>query len=109
MRGSALCGPECRRAVQDLLQEARELNLERPPDHRERIATAVASVQEYFRHGPEADLPANQSSPLLACVLALGQASEASPEGYAQAIDALATALDRDGDAGAEGSIPGST
>ncbi len=81
-------------AVDELVQFARELNHRRAPDHRERISRAVASVREYFRDGVEGELPSNQASPLLARVLALEGASDASPEGYAQAIDALAACLE---------------
>lgn len=81
-------------AVEALVQLARELNAQRPPDHRESISRAVASVTEYFRDGVEAELPSHQASPLLAQVTALAGASEASPEGYARAIDALAAGLD---------------
>lgn len=88
------CGSAGLQAVDELVRLARELNEHRPPDHRERISAAVASVREYFRDGVEGELPSNQASPLLAQVTALAGASDASPEGYARAIDALAAALD---------------
>lgn len=87
-------GPAGLQAVDELVQLARELNAHRPPDHRERISAAVASVREYFRDGVEAELPSKQASPLLAQVTALAGASDASPEGYARAIDTLTAGLD---------------
>ena len=88
------CGPACLQAVDELVQLARKLNQQRSSDHRERISAAVASVREYFRDGREGELPSNQASPLLARVTALDWACDASPEGYARAIDALAAGLD---------------
>ena len=88
------CGSAGLQAVDELVQLARELNARRPSDHRERISRAVASVTEYFRDGVEGELPSDQASPLLAQVAALAGASDASPEGYARAIDALAAGLD---------------
>ncbi len=55
---------------------------------------AVASVTEYFRDDVEGELPSDRASPLLARVTALDWACDASPEGYARAIDALAAGLD---------------
>ena len=76
------------------MQLARDLNRQRSPDHRERISKAVASVTEHFRDGRDGELPAIQASPLLAQVIALAGASDASPDGYARAIDALAAVLE---------------
>lgn len=84
------CGPACLQTVDELVQLARKLNQQRSPDHRERISAAVASVREYFRDGPAGELLSSQASPLLARVTALDWACDASPEGYALAIDALA-------------------
>jgi hypothetical protein len=91
LRGQAV-ESERLRAVEALVDLARELNDKRAPDHQERVAKAVASVREYFRDG-EAGLPTDEAS-LLAQVIELFRASGSSPEGYGRTIDALALSLD---------------
>ena len=72
-------------ATERLLRLARELNMLRPPDHRERIAQAVAVTREYFRPNPESDLPAPGADALLDGVQELASACEASPQAFEQA------------------------
>ncbi len=69
-------------AVHELVELARELNARRPPDHRERISRAVASVAEYFRDGVEDELPSDQASPLPAQVTAFGAAAYYLTDGF---------------------------
>jgi hypothetical protein len=77
------------RAAARLLRLARELNVLRPPDHRDRISYAVADTQEYFRASPEAGLPAPGEDALFDLVQTLASGCEASPEGFARICDDL--------------------
>jgi len=86
---------EAVRAAARLLRLARELNALRPPDHRERIARAVADTQEYFRAGPEAELPAPGNDALFDLVQTLASACESSPEGFARSCDDLQRIVDQ--------------
>jgi len=83
------------RAVSRLLRLARELNAIRSPDHRERIAYAVADIREYFRASPEAELPAPGEDALFDMVQTLASACESSPEGFARSCDDLQRAMDQ--------------
>jgi len=82
-------------ATERLLHLARELNTLRPPDHRERIAQAVADTQEYFRPDPESDLPAPGEDALFDMVRTLASACESSPEGFARSCNDLQRILDQ--------------
>ena len=68
-----------------LLCLARELNGQRPPDHRERMSRAVALTEDYFRRGPESALPAQGADALLDAVRELDRACEGSRSGYEEA------------------------
>ena len=72
-------------ASEGLLRFAREMNALRAPDHRERVAQAVAVTAEEFRPRPEASLPRAGADYLLDRVQELAAASDASPDGYEQA------------------------
>lgn len=86
---------EAVRAAARLLRLARELNAIRSPDHRERIAWAVADTREYFRAGPETELPAPGEDALLDLVRTLASACESSPEGFARSCDDLQCIVDQ--------------
>ena len=83
------------RAAERLLRLARELNALRPHDHRERISYAVADTREYFRSGPEAELPAPGKDALFDVVQRLASACESSPEGFARSCNELQWILDQ--------------
>jgi hypothetical protein len=82
-------------ASERLLRLARELNTLRPPDHRERIARAVADTQEYFRANPEAELPAPGEDAVFDIVRTLASACESSPEGFARGCNDLQRIVDQ--------------
>lgn len=86
---------EAVRATERLLRLARELNTLRPPDHRDRIAQAVAATREYFRSDPAAELPTPGENALFDGVERLVDACESSPEGFAQSCNDLQRILDR--------------
>lgn len=86
---------EAVRAAARLLRLARQLNTLRPPDHRERITRAVADTQEYFRPGPESDLPAPGEDALFDMVQTLASACESSPEGFARSCNDLERIVDQ--------------
>jgi hypothetical protein len=83
------------RATERLLRRARELNTLRPPDHRERIARAVADTQEYFRADAESDLPAPGEDALFDMVRTLTVACESSPEGFGRSCNDVQRILDQ--------------